>query len=98
MFILTHKDGTPFEVTSVTEEDIVQICMTLGHIHPMGVLQYLATEPVALFHTVEEMQRESCGAITVRELCNEPIAIKIVAPTEPHIRAYITVRGLPFKP
>ena len=45
---------------------------------------------------VEEMQRASHGAIKVTELCNEPIAIKIVAPTEPHIRAYIAVGGLPL--
>ena len=38
VFIVTHKDGTPFEVTSIMEEDIVQLCMTLGHIHPFGVL------------------------------------------------------------
>ena len=88
-----HKDGTPFNVTSVTEEDIMQICLTLGHIHPLGVLQYLATELVALFHMAEEIQWASCGAIKVMELCNKSIAIKIVAPTEPHIRAYITVGG-----
>ena len=38
VFIVMHKDGTLFDVTSVTDEDIVQICMTLGHIHPLGVL------------------------------------------------------------
>ena len=38
VFIITCKDGTPFDVTSITEEDIVQICMMLGHIHPLGVL------------------------------------------------------------
>ena len=39
----------------------------------------------------EEMQQASCGAIKVTKLCNELIAIKIVAPTEPHIKAYITI-------
>ena len=38
VFIIMQKDGTPFDVTSITEEDIMQICMTLGHIHPLGVL------------------------------------------------------------
>ena len=42
---------------------------------------------------VEEMQWASHGAIKATELHNEEIAIKIVAPTEPHIRAYITVGG-----
>ena len=57
MFILTRKDGTLFDVTSVTEEDIVEICMTWGHTHPLGVLWYLATELWA-----------SCGAVKATEL------------------------------
>ena len=93
---MMHKDGTLFDVTSVTEEDIVQLCMTLGHIHPLGVLWYSATKTVALFHMAEEMQWASGGAIKVMELHDEPIGIKIVAPTEPHIRAYITIGGLPL--
>ena len=56
MFIIARKDGTPFNVTSVTEEDIVEICITLGHTHPLGVLRYSAMESVALFHMTEEMQ------------------------------------------
>ena len=90
VFIVMCKDGTLFDVTSVMEEDIVQLCMTLG------ALRYLATELVALFFMVEEMQWASHGAIKVTELCDEPIAIKIVALTEPHISAYITVGGLPL--
>ena len=35
----------------------------------------------------------SHGAIKVTKLHNELIAVIIVAPTEPHIRAYITVGG-----
>ena len=46
---------------------------------------------------VEEMLKASSGAIKATELCNEPIAIKIVAPTEPHVKAYITVgEGTPL--
>ena len=51
VFIVTRKDGTLLDVTSVSEEDIVEICVTLGHTHPLGVLQYSATELVALFCT-----------------------------------------------
>ena len=43
MCILTSnkkRDGTPFNVTSVMEEDIVEIFIRLGHTHPMGVLCY----------------------------------------------------------
>ena len=99
IFIVTYKDGTPFEVTSIMEEDIVQLCMTLGHIHPLGVLQYSAAESVVLFCMAEEMLWASCGAIKAMELCDESIAVKTVAPMEPHIRAYITVGGgYPSKP
>ena len=56
IFIVTRKDGTLLDVTSVSEEDIIKICMTLGHTHPLGVLWYSATELVALFCTTEEMQ------------------------------------------
>ena len=38
------------------EKDILVICVTLGHPHPLGVLQYLAMESVALFLMTEEMQ------------------------------------------
>ena len=91
IFIIMHKDGTPFEVTSIMEEDTVQLCVMLGHIHPLGVLQYSATESAVLFHMVEEMQWASCGAIKATKLHDEPIAVKKVAPTESHIRAHITV-------
>ena len=56
MFIVMRKDGTPFDTTSVSGEDILEICVTLGHTLPFGVLQYLATELVALFCMTEEMQ------------------------------------------
>ena len=56
MFIIVHKDGTLFNVTSVTEEDIMQICVTLGHIHSLGVLWYLATDSVALFCMAKEIK------------------------------------------
>ena len=93
MFIITQKDGTPFDVTSVIEEDIMEICATLGHTHPLGVLHFLAVESVALFCMAEEMQWASHGAIKVMLLCNESIAFRTVAPLEPHIRVYITVGG-----
>ena len=68
MFIVTRKDGTPFDVTSVTEEDIMEICITLGQTHPLVVLWHLATESVALFCMTEEMQQASCSAIKEMEL------------------------------
>ena len=71
----------------------MQLCMTLGHTHPLGVLQFLATESVALFCMAEEMQWASHGAIKAMELYDESIAVRTIAPWEPHIRVYITVGG-----
>ena len=68
VFIVTRKDGTQLDVTSVTEEDIMEMCMTWGHTHSLGVLWYLAMESVALFHMTEEMQQASHSAIKVMEL------------------------------
>ena len=93
VFIMMQKDATPFNVTSVTQEDIVEIFVTLGHTHPLVVLQFLATESLALFDKVKEMQQASCGAIKVMELHDKSITIRTTAPLEPHIRAYITVGG-----
>ena len=56
IFIVTRKDGTPLDVTSVSEEDIIEIYVTLGHTHPLGVLWYSLMESVTLFHTTEETQ------------------------------------------
>ena len=93
LFIVMRKDDTPFDTTSVSEEDILEICVTLGHTHPLGVLWYLTMESVALFHMTEEMQQASCSAIKAMELQDEPIAIRVVAPLEHHIEAYITIAG-----
>ena len=89
MFILTRKDGTLLNATSMSEKDIVEICLTLGHTHPMGVLQYFAMEWVALFCTTEEMQWASHGAIKAMELWSKLIAIRVIPPSKHHIRAYI---------
>ena len=93
VFIVTRKDGTPFDVTSVTEEDIMEICVMWGHTHPLGVLWYSVTEPAALFHTTEEMQQASHGEVKAMELQDEPTAVQVAAPLEHHIEAYIAIVG-----
>ena len=98
LFVLTRKDGTPFDVTSVSEEDIIEICIRLGHTHPLGVLCYSATESGALFHSTEDMQCATCRAIKALELWDEATAIRAMSPLETHIRVYmIAVRGDPSK-
>ena len=49
LFVITQKDGTPLNATSVTEEDMVKMFIKMGYTHPLGVLHYSTMESVALF-------------------------------------------------
>ena len=94
LFVVTRKDGTLFDATSVTEVDIVKICINLGHNHALGALCHSTMELVALFSSTEDMQCTTHGAIMATELWDEAIAIRAAAPSETHIKAYIiAVRG-----
>ena len=95
--MLTTSSGTPFDVTSVLEEDIVKICIKQGHTRAMGLLHYSAMELVILFQLADEMQCATHGAIKALVQCEEAIAIRASAPSEAHIRAYMSaVDGKPF--
>ena len=91
IFVLMKRDGTPFDVTSVLEEDIIEICIRLGHTHPLGVLCYLVTESIALFWSADDMQCTTCRVTKVMILCEESIAVRTSAPSEMHVRAYMIV-------
>ena len=65
---ITKRDGTPMDASSISEEDIVEICIKKGHTHPLGVLHYSATESVILFHTAEELKCASHGIVKLTEL------------------------------
>ena len=93
LFIITWKDGTLFDATSVTKEDIIKMCVKLGHTHPLGVLHYSTMELVALFHSTEAMQHTTCGAVKVTELWEEAIAVWAVAPSENYVKVYIIAVG-----
>ena len=75
------------------EEDIIEICVRLGHTHPMGVFCYSATESVILFRSVDEMQCATHRAMKVMVLHEEAIAIRASAPSKTHMRAYMTAVG-----
>ena len=99
LFVITRKDGTLLDATSVTKEDIIEMCAKMGHTHPLGVLCYSVTELVALFSSTEDMQHATCRAIKTMELQDEAIAIRPVAPSVTHVKAYIMiVSGDPPKP
>ena len=53
--LITKGDGTPLDASSITEEDIVEICVRRAHTHPLGVLQYSMVESVDLFGNVTDV-------------------------------------------
>ena len=93
ILILTKRDGTPFGVTSVLEENIVKICIRLGHTHPMGVLHFSMMESVILFQLADEMQCTTHGAIKAMVLLEEAIDVRASAPSKTHVRAYMAAVG-----
>ena len=86
ILILTKRDGTLFNVTSVLEEDIIKICIWLGHTHPMGVLHYSVTKSIMLFQSADNMQCTTCRAIKVMVLYEEAIAIRVSPHSTTHVR------------
>ena len=93
VLILTKRDGTLFDTTSILEEDIIKICIQLGHTHPMGVLHYTATDSIILFQLPDDMQHAICGAIKAMPLHMETITIRASAPSAAYVRAYMAVVG-----
>ena len=88
---ITKRDGTPMDASSISEEDIMEICIKKGHTHPLGVLHYSATESVFLFCTADELMCVSCSIVKVMELQDEAIMVEAMAPLEAHITTYRTV-------
>ena len=62
---ITRRDGTPIDASSISKEDIVEICVKKGHTHPLGVLCYLTRESVILFSTAEDLNCASHGLVDV---------------------------------
>ena len=90
---LNKKDGTLFDVTSIQEEDIMEICVWLGHTHLLGVLHYTMRESIILFQSVDVMESAMHGAIKAMVLYNEPIAVGATNPSKTHLKAYMTTVG-----
>ena len=88
---ITRRDGTLMDASSISEGDIMEICIKKGHTHPLGVLCYSAMESVILFHTADELKHVSHGIVEITVLQNEAITVKAMASLEAHITAYITV-------
>ena len=77
------------DAASISEEDIVEICIMKGHIHPLGVLHHSAMESVVLFHSLDELLCTTCRIIKTTEFWGEAITVMAMAPSEAHVTAYI---------
>ena len=91
IFMLTKGNGTPFNASSILKEDIIEICILLGHTHPKGVLQYSAIESVMLFHTTDELHIMTHGVVKAMMLHNESIRVRTSPLSAIHVRAYMVV-------
>ena len=90
VLVLTRGDGTPFDATSIQEEDIIELCVEMEETHPKGVLQFLVTELV-IFCSSNEMLTMAHKVIKGMVLCKEPIKLHTSSPSTAHLRAYIVV-------
>ena len=85
---ITRGDGTPLDASSVTEEDIVEICVRRAHAHPLGVLWYSVAESVILFGNIKDVNHAHRTLPDVMELHDEAIMVQTMAPTETQVAAF----------
>ena len=86
VLVLTRDDGTPFDASSIQEEDIIEICIRLGQTHPKGVVQSSVVKSVMLFHSVDEMLVAVHGVIKAMAFHDEPIRLRMSPPSATHAR------------
>ena len=79
------------DASSISEEDIIEICIKKGHTHPLGVLCYSAMESVILFCTTDELKCVTHGIIEIMEFRGEAIMVRAMAPSEANVMAYIVM-------
>ena len=74
---ITRRDGTPMDAASVSEENIIEICIMKGRTHPLGVLHYSAMESVVLFHSTVELQHTTHRIVKMMELWEDAITVNV---------------------
>ena len=79
------------DASSISEEDIVGICVQKSHTHPLGVLWYLAAESVILFGTMEDLNQANHTLLDVTELHDEAITVQTMALLEAHVATFTSV-------
>ena len=76
------------DASSIMEEDIMEICVRRAHIHPLGVLWYLAAELVLLFRNLEDVNCTHRTLPDMTELWDEAITVWTMALTEAHVATF----------
>ena len=91
VLVLARSNDTPYNTASIQEEDIVELCVEVGQMHPKGVLQFSVTELVILFHCSNK-----CSLWHVEPkpwLCmKNQLRLHTSPPSTAHLRAFIAVR------
>ena len=80
---LTRGDGTPFNVPSILEEDIIKLYVEIRQTHPKGVLWFSVTESAVLFYSDNEMLAMVCRVTKATVLCKESIRLCTSPPPMP---------------
>ena len=91
LITITKGDGTPMDASSISEEDIIEICIQRVHTHPLGVLQYSAADSVILFANFNDVHRAHHTLLDMMELSDEAITVQTMALAEAHIAAFTTM-------
>ena len=77
---IAKGDGTLLDASSISEEDIVELCVRRAHTHPLGVLQYSMVDSVILFNNVTDVNRTQHVLPDMMEFRDEAITIWTMAP------------------
>ena len=88
---VTRGDGTPMDVSSITEEAIMEICVRRAHTHPLGVLWYSMAESVILFGNLEDVNYAHHTLPDMMELHDKAVMVRTMAPTEAHVAAFTAI-------
>ena len=86
--LITKGDGTPLDASSLTEEDIVEVCVRRAHTCPLGVLWYSTVESVILFGNVADVSHTHHILPDMMEFRDEAITVWTMAPAEVRVTVF----------
>ena len=89
--LIVKRDGTPLGASSISEEDIVELCTRRAHTHPLGMLRYSTVDSVVFLNDATAVDRTQHALLDVTEFGDEAIVIRTMAPTEAQVTAFQTM-------